>query len=120
MTHQSSLTDFVSRASSSSTQTSYDGDIEEAEVESESETEFSDSDSKASTASPVPKPKRCLDSSDGKHRKSGFDPKWAQEFKWLEKVEKGGCWACSASCARNMASHLETGRQVGAHSLVTP
>ena len=22
----------------------------------------------------------------GKHRKSGFDPGWTQEFKWLEKV----------------------------------
>ena len=68
------------------------------EVDSESGTDLSDG-SKASTASPMPKRKRCSDSSDGQHRKIGFDPKLAGEFKWLEKVRKGGRFKlCKKHC----------------------
>ena len=43
-----------------------------------------------STSVYIPAPKRIKSSSGGKHRKSGFDPKWTSKFKWLERVEIDG------------------------------
>ena len=65
----------------------------ETEAEGEvncSELETGSDDGNMSTSVYVPAPKRIKSSSGGKHRKSGFDPKWTSEFKWLERVEIDG------------------------------
>ena len=62
----------------------------ETEVEGKvnsSELETGSDDCNMSTSVYVPAPKRIKSSSGGKQRKSGFDPKWTSEFKWLERVE---------------------------------
>ena len=98
---QSSLTNFLSSASATpssresdneDTATRLSSDVNDddetiAEESSESETgEDDDTD-----GLPLPKRRKSSGSGDtGKHRKSGFDPGWTKEFKWLEKVEIEG------------------------------
>lgn len=99
MSRQQSLADFFrsSSAASSSKEredelTSNAGGVneidpvpEDDEESSELETESDGGDLTTSDSLPAPKRRRA-----GKHRKSGFDPKWTREFKWLEKVEIDG------------------------------
>ena len=65
-----------------------DGAIAENEEESSESETGQDDDTDG-----LPMPTRSKSSGSGrtgKHRKSGFDPGWTREFKWLEKVETVG------------------------------
>ena len=103
--HQKNVTDFFSSFSTASISkegvrqdegmpselTSDTGDVnDDKDKNGESETRSDDDDLTTSDSLSLPAPKRRRSLGAGKHRKSGFDPKWIHEFKWLEKVEIDG------------------------------
>ena len=117
MSHQKSLCDFLTTSSSISSGTdntdeAITSDQESGKLETEGDHNFDG----------LPASKRRKRGNGRKHGRSGFDPKWTQEFKWLEKVEVDGRSGMLCNCARNMAKYmyLGTGREVGAQSPVLP
>ena len=90
---QRCLTDFVSSATATSSSRESEDEGTTTCLSSELNNDEESSESETGDTDGLPMPKRSKSSGSGhtgKHRKSGFDPGWTREFKWLEKVETAG------------------------------